>query len=519
MLMLIRISKKVLIAFIFTGFHFINSYGQKYLPVDKVLITVSSPAVPLFTNNSQNVLLKVRVYVPADKKGISFNEITGNANRDAVKSIDSVQLFYTGIEPSFSDTSKLGGIKLSRPDFKIPFHIDLKPGLHYIWLTASIKNNASLDARPEVHMKINPGKGNQMLHEEGTFKKRMGLVLRKKGENGVNTYRIPGIVTTDKGTLIAVYDIRYNSAHDLPADIDVGMSRSGDGGRTWEKMKVIMDMGEPHSNNGIGDPSILFNPVTKRIWVAALWSKGNHSIAGSLGGLSPDSTGQFILVNSSDDGLTRSKPINITAQVKDPKWKIFFQGPGSGISMHDGTLVFPAQYWDENKIPHSTIVYSNDHGQTWKRGTGAKSNTTECAIVETTPGTLLLNMRDNRGHFRSTSTSMDMGKTWTETFNSYEALPDPVCMASLIKGRKGEKEILFFSNQNNQYARTHTTVKASADYGNTWPLSQQLLIDERNTFGYSSLTQINGQTLGLLYEGVRDLYFVRIPISEVIKGK
>ena len=30
---------------------------------------------------------------------------------------------------------------------------------------------------------------------------------------------------------------------DLPGDIDVGMSRSTDGGQTWEKMKNIMDMG------------------------------------------------------------------------------------------------------------------------------------------------------------------------------------------------------------------------------------------------------------------------------------
>jgi sialidase-1 len=346
-------------------------------------------------------------------------------------------------------------------------------------------------------------------------------VLRKKGEDNVNTYRIPGIATTDKGTLIAVYDIRYDNSRDLPADIDVGMSRSTDGGHTWQTMKVIMDMGEPHSNNGIGDPSILFDPVTNKIWVASLWSKGNRSIAGSIGGLSPDSTGQFMLSSSSDDGLTWSAPINITSQVKNPAWKIFFQGPGSGIAMQNGTLVFPAQYWHKNKVPYSTIIYSNDHGKTWKAGTGAKSNTTECAIVETTPGNLVLNMRDNRGRFRSTSSTNDMGKTWTETYNSYSALPDPVCQGSLIKEKVlvngSDKEVLFFSNENNEYARTNTTVKASLDYGQSWLPAHQLLIDERSTYGYSSLTMVDKKTLGLLYEGVRDIYFIMIPMKEIIR--
>ncbi len=167
-----------------------------------------------------------------------------------------------------------------------------------------------------------------------------------------------------------MYDIRYNNAKDLPENIDVGMNRSTDGGQTWQPMKVMMDMGTPQANNGIGDPSILFDPVTNKIWVAALWSKGNHSIAGSIGGLSPDSTGQFMLASSSDDGLTWTAPINITTQVKDPAWKIFFQGPGNGIAMQDGKIVFPAQYWDEKNTPHSTIIYSDDHGATWKRGTG-----------------------------------------------------------------------------------------------------------------------------------------------------
>lgn len=347
------------------------------------------------------------------------------------------------------------------------------------------------------------------------------VTIRKAGQDGVHTYRIPGITTTNKNTLIAVYDIRYKNSSDLPGNIDVGMSRSKDGGKTWEPMKVIMDIGEPHDNNGVGDPAILFDPATKKIFVTALWSKGNRSIAGSGSGLTPDETGQFVISESSDDGLTWTAPVSITPQVKDPAWKLFFQGPGNGMVMKDGRLVFTAQYWDASHMPHATIIYSDDHGKLWKRGTGAKSNTTESQVVETTPGTLMLSMRDNRGKFRSVATTTDMGKTWTEHSTSHNTLPDPVCMAGFMKAnvkwKGGRKDILFFSNPASSSARENLTIKASTDLGESWPAEYQILIDERSTYGYSVMTKINNKTIGLLYEGKGDLYFLRVPVKDISK--
>src|SRR5690606_5631323 len=322
--------------------------------------------------------------------------------------------------------------------FQIPVVISLKPGVHYFWIHGLLSDKADMDKK--ISFRLNSftasGKKIQPLKHESINVQYPGIAIRKAWDDSVHTYRIPGIITTDKGTLIAVYDIRYRHSGDLPANIDVGMSRSTDGGKTWEPMKVIMDMGAPHENNGIGDPAVLFDPKTKKIWVAALWSKGNRSIAGSKPGLSPDTTGQFVLASSSDDGLTWSEPHSITPQVKNPAWHLYFNGPGNGIVMQNGTLVFASQYWDETTepasvgIPHSSIIYSEDGGATWKSGTGAKSNTTEAQVVETKPGTLMLNMRDNRGQYRSVATTTDMGKTWTEHITSRSALEEPVCMAS-----------------------------------------------------------------------------------------
>ncbi|NDF00839.1 MAG: hypothetical protein EB034_21605, partial [Verrucomicrobia bacterium] len=140
--------------------------------------------------------------------------------------------------------------------------------------------------------------------------------LRKAGDDGVHTYRIPGLATTPKGTLIAVFDLRHKHGGDLPADIDVGAMRSTDDGATWSPVRRILDFDAsvPGSQgNGVGDPAILVDR-NGTIYVAALWSKGPRAWNGSGPGMTPDETGQFVLTKSNDDGVTWSAPINITAQ-------------------------------------------------------------------------------------------------------------------------------------------------------------------------------------------------------------
>jgi len=93
-------------------------------------------------------------------------------------------------------------------------------------------------------------------------------------------------------------------------------------------------------------------------------------------------------------------------------------------------------------MPYSTIIYSDDHGNSWKgKINGPKSNTTESQVVEIAPGKLMLNMRDNRGKYRSVSTTTNMGQTWTDHPTTYSALPDPVCMGSLIKTKVNVKSV------------------------------------------------------------------------------
>src|SRR5690606_13957821 len=143
---------------------------------------------------------------------------------------------------------------------------DLPTALDKIWV--EIQPQQQHDLLDKIQVKVPEiilGTENVKLHQEveaTTF--RIAHELRNYGMDGVHSFRIPGLVTTPKGTLLAVYDIRRNSSVDMQGDIDVGISRSTDQGRTWSDMHTIIDMGTyaglPQDQNGVGDPAILVDP-------------------------------------------------------------------------------------------------------------------------------------------------------------------------------------------------------------------------------------------------------------------
>ncbi len=321
---------------------------------DEIKASSYASSNPVLRGLSANPFLRITVYVPQNITQVNYRKIHCTMNADAVNNIQEIDVYFTDSDPAFGTTNSIASISPSVAEFDIPVNLNLSHGNHFIWLGVRTKGNSSINNKIELHaVKMIDAASKELLVSEtiSPFTKYCGAAIRKAGDDGVNTYRIPGIIQTNVGTLIAVYDIRYNSSADLPANIDVGMSRSTDSGKTWQPMKVIIHMDLPNAQNGVGDPSVLFDPATGKLWVAALWSHGNHSIAGSGPGLSPDSSGQFVLVSSSDDGVNWSASYNITAQVKNPAWKILFQGPGRGIAMQNGTIVFPAQYWDASGVP------------------------------------------------------------------------------------------------------------------------------------------------------------------------
>lgn len=338
-------------------------------------------------------------------------------------------------------------------------------------------------------------------------------ILRQAGDEDVHTYRIPGLATTVKGTLIAVFDARNKSGADLPGDIDVAMMRSTDDGDTWSPMKRIIDFDAavPGSyGNGVGDPAVLVDRKTGTIFVAALWSKGKRAWHGSGPGLTPDETGQLVLVKSTDDGVTWSNPINITQQIKKPEWRLCFNGPGNGIQLEDSTLVFPAQFRDEEGMPHSCFIASRDSGQTWTISPPAIPQaipTSESAIAQLPDGSLLLSMRNEsksgvRAWARWEWKEEVMQGAWSQPWYT---VVDPTCMASLIRTEKGA---LLFSNPNDVQRRVNLTVRKSTDGGKTWDIGR--VLDPGGAM-YSCMTVLRDGRIGMLYESIdsEGLVFLR----------
>lgn len=507
---------------------------------------VSYRKVPIFRGEhvTPAIMLNIPSFESKTLRSISL-DLKGTTS---LKDVESIIFYSTGSQSIFKDTVRIAVASKVSTNLQVNTSHVLNAGDNYLWAVVKLSSKAQLTNKVVLKVrKLAFSKGEYLdLNDSYRGEYRLASVLRKAGQDGIHTYRIPGLATTNNGTLIAVYDNRYKGSYDLQGDIDVGMSRSTDGGETWEPMKPIIDMGEwgglPKDQNGAGDPAVLVDKTNNHIWVAACWSHGHpdqRSWFASKPGIAPSVTSQFVLVKSEDDGKSWSEPINITPTLKDSSWSLFFNGPGAGISLKNGTIVFAAQFKKDigakaidgsTFTPFSTIVYSPDHGKTWKVGSGAKSNTTEAQVVELNDGSLMLNMRDDRNrrekgdaNGRAIVTTSDMGETWTTHSTSNRALQESNCMASLVRVEamvNGKMEsILFFSNPDSKTSRNNMTIKASLDGGLTWPKEFQILYDEDDCFGYSCISQVDAETIGVLYEGASDLFFQKIKISDFFSEK
>lgn len=522
-----------------------------YAGADSVFVKI--PQIPILIDRTDNILLELRIDA---KKGDILNQLALQFEDEAaLSSIRALRLYYAGTEatsregthwrpvdyvnafdpqwtrkanPAYSVLQQ--EITAIKPSLSFQSEQPMVSGVNYFWI--SIEMKPGTDLLTTLALRVKSAEINRLpavlIQERTEQTRRMGIGVRHAGDDGAAAYRIPGLVTTNNGTLLSVYDIRYNSSVDLQEMIDIGISRSTDKGQTWEPMRVAMTFGEtgglPRAQNGVGDPSILVDTKTNTVWVVAAWTHGmgnGRAWWNSFPGMAPDETAQLMLVKSEDDGRTWSEPINITRQVKDPSWYFLLQGPGRGITMHDGTLVFPIQFIDSTRIPNAGIMYSQDRGVTWHLHNHARTNTTEAQVAEVEPGVLMLNMRDNRGGSRAVSITRDLGRTWTEHPSNRSALPEPICMASLLqidaKDNVLGKDLLVFSNPNTTKGRHHITIKVSTDGGLTWPTDQQVLLDEEEGWGYSCLTLIDRETIGILYESsVAHMTFQKVRIKDLL---
>jgi sialidase-1 len=513
--------------------------------------------LPLLIGKQLNPVLRLKIEL---KESVTFNGLSLSIPANA-KDIDAVQLFSVGADSAFITDSKLQKLTpLAKTDangakqIAVKGTLALQPGTHYFWVTLTLKADADLQHVIDLSAKatVINNKGFKVAKPKRALGQYVAVALRQHNQENVHTHRIPGLATANDGTLLAVYDARRTKGGDLQGDIDIGLSRSTDKGKTWLPMQVVLDMGEwgglPQKFNGVSDACILVDKNTGTIYVAGLWMYGvinpdgkwieglnenstawNHQWRdkGSQPGFDVKQTSQFMITKSTDHGKTWSKPLNITKMCKKEEWWLWAPAPGAGITLKDGTLVFPTQGRDETGKPFSNITYSKDHGETWHTSAPATSeSTTENMAVELSDGTVMLNMRANANRTDTTNTNgraiavtRDLGASWKIHPTSHQALPEPTCMASIIRhdytksGKK--KSMLIFCNPDSKTARNFITLKVSNDDGQTW--KKKILLDEWKGRGYSCLTTVDAETIGVLYESSQaDLVFQTIKIKDLL---
>lgn len=340
------------------------------------------------------------------------------------------------------------------------------------------------------------------------------------GQDGYALYRIPGIVTTKRGTILAYCEARRSDRGDWGA-IDILLRRSTDGGRSWSAQTNIAHVPGPKAKNPVALAQKLATPgeVTYNNPVAIPDANGAVYFLFCL------EYARCFYLRSDDDGASWSKPVEITASFDrfrpEYDWKVLATGPGHGIQLRTGRLVVPV--WlslgtggHAHRPSVTSVIYSDDLGRTWSRGDIAGPNEGEWNIpnetcaVQLADGRVLLNMRsESKANRRLLTTSRDGATGWSKP-QFHDQLLEPICMASMVRlSEAPARNRLLFSNPDNLARadgkeapgkgrdRKNVSVKISYDESVTWPVSKSV---EPGFSGYSDLAVANDGTILLFYE-------------------
>jgi sialidase-1 len=316
---------------------------------------------------------------------------------------------------------------------------------------------------------------------------------------GYPVYRIPALVVSNAGTLIASYDGRPTLA-DVPSNIALVVRRSVDGGRTWLPRQVVRADAAPL---GYGDPSLLADRHTGRIFLFYAASV-RQGFAGSATGNREDDPDvlQADYSSSDDDGLTWQHR-RITAAIKDPAWAGMFAASGRGIQLRYGARAgrlvqqYVVRVRGDN---YAASAFSDDHGATWRMGTLVGPGVDENKTVELADGRLMLNSRAKP--YRLVAWSSDGGEHYTG-LRPDSQLPDPANNGAIIRfdedapmGSARARRLLF-ANTAHATERANLSIKLSCDSGNSW---QAAVTIEPGPSAYATLAMLPGGDVGVLYE-------------------
>jgi len=342
------------------------------------------------------------------------------------------------------------------------------------------------------------------------------------GDEGYFRYRIPAVIRAANGDLLAFCEGRKLSGDDH-GDVDLVMKRSTDNGRSWGPLEIIWDDGA----NTCGNPCPVLDRTTGTLWLLLTHNLGGDREQAIMQGRAEGSRTVW-LTFSTDHGRTWAKPTEVTSSTKDPRWGWYATGPGVGIQVQEGThagrLLVPCNhsYLDlETGRPRygAHVIYSDDHGKTWRLGGAIRPDMNEAQVVELFDGkgSLLINMRSYAGrNLRAQAISTDSGLNWSSPRDATQ-LVDSVCQGSIIRHASG---VILFSNPASATRRVNLTVRASSDHGETW---HTVTILAPGPSAYSCLVCLSETEAGCLFERGREnvderISFARFTVPQTFSG-
>ena len=324
------------------------------------------------------------------------------------------------------------------------------------------------------------------------------ITVFSAGEAGYACFRIPALVVSPGGTVLAFAEGRLDRCAD-DADINLVLKRSTDHGRTWSNLQVLFDDGDLSVNQ----PTPIVDHETGEI--VFVFCKNNQ---------------RMFVTRSADDGATWAEPREITEQATDPSWSYFGAGPGHGVQLSTGRLLVsswgdlspgPKTWRPANwgKVQFSYSMYSDDHGETWKRSEPLDIDLSdESMSVETAGGRIYMNMRSRQQkHMRAYAWSEDGGETWAKV--EFDAgLPEPSVQGSVVRFTTADadgKNRVLLAHPSSQTERARLTVRMSYDECRTWPVEKML---HEGSSAYSDLAIAPDGTALCLYEADKYSKFV-----------
>jgi len=345
------------------------------------------------------------------------------------------------------------------------------------------------------------------------------------GMDGYNSFRIPAIVRTTRGTLVAFAEGRVSSSADS-GNIDIVARRSADGGCSWGPLEVVANYGD----NTIGNPSPVVDPRTGRIVLLATTNAGDVTEAEiDAGQVTAAQSRRVWVLSSGDDGRTWTRPREITASVKRDDWRWYATGPGHAVVItrgpHRGRLVVSADHTTAASLDATTSVtgvndlYSDNDGLTWQLGftadnpdTSADVHGNETTAAELPDGQLYFNARNSSGpagQQRADAYSDDGGLTLSRGFQVQPTIAGPAVEGSVLQATGGP---LIYSGPADDSARADMTIRESTDAGTTWTSADEVSTE---LAGYSDLVALGGRTVGLLYETGTTTYYDEIEFTQI----